>query len=80
MHMDDDRAAELVRDRVKGSPQAEEAGGDDDEDDPYAASEERFRELKDAEKQERLAEDERAEREEDEADVYDPEEEGNILH
>lgn len=44
------------------------------------ASTERFQRLKEEETEERLEEMEQQERAENEADIYDPEEEGNILH
>lgn len=85
--MDDDRTADIIRSRLKGgaSGPSNTAGADQEQDDqdesePYAASEERFKELKRQEMADRAERDRQKEREENEADIYDPEEEGNILH
>ncbi|MCJ7478810.1 MAG: hypothetical protein MUP63_01370 [Candidatus Nanohaloarchaeota archaeon QJJ-7] len=58
-------------------PREEEKSSDGSEEDMASK---RFKELKEEAKEEKLKEMEEEEREENEADIYDPDEEGNILH
>lgn len=67
--------------RDQGADDTRRAAQDDAaQDEGEAASTERFKQLKEQQKQERLQEMRQEEQEENEPDIYDPGEEGNILH
>lgn len=72
-------AAETLRDRAAPS-EPDDREPDDEPDDGPDPSRERFKELKQQEKQERLQAEKEEQRAADEPDIYDPEDEGNILH
>ncbi|MDY6776657.1 MAG: hypothetical protein SVQ76_00965 [Candidatus Nanohaloarchaea archaeon] len=74
--VEEDSGPELPGTRGEDESPTEESGPGVDVDE----SRKRFRELKEEAKEKQLEKMEEEEREENEADIYDPEDEGNILH